>query len=83
VIKASVEIGAYEAKTKLPEILRRVESGERFIITKRGVPVAEMRPVGEDPAPSARQAVASMRNLPKISGVSTTALRRLIEQGRR
>ena len=27
------EIGSYDAKTKLPEILRRVEAGESFTIT--------------------------------------------------
>ena len=81
--KSRGEIGAYEAKSKLPEILRRVEAGERFIITNRGVPVAELRPVCGDAMPSARQAISGMKNLSKISGISTRALRLLIEQGRR
>ena len=38
------EIGSYEAKTKLPEILRRVEAGESFTITNRGKPVADVVP---------------------------------------
>ncbi len=38
------EIGSYDAKTKLPEILRRVEAGESFTITNRGKPVAELIP---------------------------------------
>jgi prevent-host-death family protein len=38
------EIGSYDAKTKLPEILRRVESGEEFTITNRGKPVADLIP---------------------------------------
>ena len=38
------EVGSYEAKTKLPEILRRVESGESFTITNRGKPVADLIP---------------------------------------
>jgi len=38
------EIGSYDAKTKLPEILRRVESGETFTITNRGRPVADLIP---------------------------------------
>ena len=37
-------IGSYEAKTKLPEILRRVESGEAFTITNHGKPVADVIP---------------------------------------
>lgn len=35
------EIGAYEAKTTLPELLRQVQTGKRFTITHRGKPVAE------------------------------------------
>lgn len=38
------EIGSYDAKTKLPEILRRVEAGESFTITNRGKPVADIVP---------------------------------------
>lgn len=38
------EIGSYEAKTKLPEILRRVETGEAFTITNRGKPIADLIP---------------------------------------
>ena len=38
------EIGSYDAKTKLPEILRRVESGEAFTITNRGRPIADLIP---------------------------------------
>jgi prevent-host-death family protein len=38
------EIGSYDAKTKLPEILRRVEAGESFTITNRGKPVADITP---------------------------------------
>ena len=40
----SVEVGSYIAKTKLPEILRRVEEGESFTITNRGRPVADLIP---------------------------------------
>ena len=38
------EIGSYDAKTKLPEILRRVESGEKFVITNRGKLIADLTP---------------------------------------
>jgi prevent-host-death family protein len=39
-------VGAYEAKTHLPELLDRVEKGERIVITRRGLPVAALVPVG-------------------------------------
>lgn len=38
------KIGSYDAKTKLPEILRRVETGEAFTITNRGKPIADLIP---------------------------------------
>ncbi|MBI5121479.1 MAG: type II toxin-antitoxin system prevent-host-death family antitoxin [Rhodospirillales bacterium] len=37
-------IGAYEAKTHLPELLRSVEKGETIIITRRGTPIARIVP---------------------------------------
>jgi prevent-host-death family protein len=39
------EIGAFEAKTRLSEILEKVRKGQVFFITKRGQPIAELRPV--------------------------------------
>lgn len=38
------KIGSFDAKTKLPEILRRVATGESFTITNRGEPVADIIP---------------------------------------
>ena len=38
------EIGAFEAKTRLSELLDRVDRGQVYVITKRGRPVAELRP---------------------------------------
>lgn len=55
------EIGAYEAKTHLPELLKRVEQGERFIITKHGRPVAELMPVAKRDQEAIRRAVERMR----------------------
>jgi len=36
------EVGAFEAKTKLSELLDRVEHGEEILITRRGKPVARL-----------------------------------------
>ena len=38
-------IGAFDAKTHLAELLAQVQRGRVFCITKRGRPVAELRPV--------------------------------------
>ena len=39
------EIGIFETKTHLSEIVQRVMRGERIFITRRGRRVAELRPV--------------------------------------
>ncbi len=39
------EIGAFDAKTRLSELLEQVRKGATFLITKRGHPIAELRPV--------------------------------------
>jgi prevent-host-death family protein len=44
----SVSIGAFEAKTRLSELLQRVEAGEQVTITKHGRPVARLVPIRED-----------------------------------
>ena len=38
----------YDAKAKLSEILRLVRRGQTVLISHRGVPVAEVRPVNRD-----------------------------------
>jgi prevent-host-death family protein len=38
-------VGSFEAKTKLAELLDRVEAGETLVITRRGRPVAQLVPV--------------------------------------
>ncbi len=40
-----MSIGAFEAKTRLSELLDRVSRGERIIITKHGTAVAALQPV--------------------------------------
>ena len=39
------EIGIFEAKNKLSELLARAERGEEVIITRRGRPVAKLVPI--------------------------------------
>jgi prevent-host-death family protein len=39
------EIGAFEPRTRLSELLEKVRQRAAFLITKRGRPIAELRPV--------------------------------------
>ena len=48
-------IGSYEAKTRLPELLRQVAQGEQFTITRRGVPIARI--VGVEDTVEDRRAI--------------------------
>lgn len=41
------EIGIFEAKTHLSELVSEVEAGASMILTRRGVPVARLVPVAK------------------------------------
>jgi prevent-host-death family protein len=51
---ATREIGAFEAKTHLSELLEQVQAGRSFYITKRGKRVAELRPARSSAGPRRR-----------------------------
>ncbi|NKE70227.1 type II toxin-antitoxin system Phd/YefM family antitoxin [Candidatus Manganitrophus noduliformans] len=76
------EIGSYEAKTKLPELLRQVRAGKRFTITSRGEAVADLVPSAgaktKDKAAAVRKMKAFMLENP-VRGVN---IKELIEEGR-
>ncbi len=79
-------VGAYEAKTHLPQLLDRVEHGETIIITRHGKPLAKLVPaLPEKVRPDVRQAVKEMLEFrdthgPKLNGLK---VRDLIDEGRR
>lgn len=45
----TMNVGAFEAKTHLSELLAKVQEGEQITITKHGRPVARLVPVAETP----------------------------------
>jgi prevent-host-death family protein len=76
------QVGAYEAKTRLPELLRDVARGERITITVRGRPVAELVPTQQG-KPSAAEAVQAMKSFARVKGVDADDLANWIAEGRR
>lgn len=81
----STEIGAYDAKTRLPELLRQVRAGERFTITHRGEAIADLIPSVRGSADDARAAIETFQAY--ISGNPVQlppglSVRELIEEGR-
>ena len=82
---AYTEIGAFEAKTKLSEILRKVDQGERFTITLRGRAKAQLIPVAAtSPVHTSEEIEAAYQRLanPRIEGVSHETIRAWFEEGR-
>ena len=51
----SIVVGAFEAKTKLAELLDKVEAGETVTITRRGKAVAKLVPAAVDAEERARR----------------------------
>jgi len=77
-------IGTYDAKTKLPDLLHRVEGGESFTITRNGKPVAKLVPF-EEPSPSkaVTDIVRAFRDIRKRAKLGKPSIQGLINQGRR
>jgi len=57
------EIGVMEAKTHFSDLLKRVESGESFVITKYGKPVAMLSSAEEDKKAKTRETMGKLRKL--------------------
>ncbi len=76
------EIGSYEAKTRLPELLRSVQKGQSYTITNRGRTVAMLVPAPDsasvDPAVATERMKSFMQSGP-VRGIDIKALR---EEGR-
>jgi prevent-host-death family protein len=79
-----ITVGAYEAKTKLPELLNRVENGERITITRRGTPVAVLTPPEEAlTKASSKEILARFRAFQAAHPLGASSTRELVNKGRR
>ena len=79
-----VSVGSYEAKTRLAELLRLVEEGERITITRHGKPVALLVPPRgstERTVPETVQEIKALRR-ERILGPDLS-VSDLIREGRR
>lgn len=76
-------VGAFEAKTYLPALLKRVANGERITITKHGVPVAVLAPFQPSTKKDPKELIRELRELRKGNRLGGITIRELIEQGRR
>jgi prevent-host-death family protein len=77
-------VGAYEAKTQLPQLLDRVARGEEIQITRNGRPVARLVPEPADEITDIRSVIAEIREFRKGRKLGDDiTIRELIEEGRR
>jgi len=77
------EIGAFEAKNRLGQLLDWVEAGEEIVITRRGRVVARLVPprptVDPDQARNAAAAIRAMSKGVKLGGLK---VKDLVAEGR-
>ena len=76
-------IGAYEAKTHLPKLLERVKMGERFTITKHGVPIAVLQPPDLENRADTPAVIRELREFRAKHRLDGLTIREMIEEGRR
>ncbi|MEK8088663.1 type II toxin-antitoxin system prevent-host-death family antitoxin [Thermithiobacillus plumbiphilus] len=79
----SIEIGSFDAKARLSELLREVQRGQRFTITLRGRPVADLVPSDSAARQDFHAAIEAMRSIRKVRGVSEETVAEWIAEGRR
>ena len=77
------EIGAFAAKTNLPRLLKRVQAGERFVITRHNRPVAELIPFRTPDVGKIRAAIDDLKAFQKTHDLGGLSVRQMIEEGRR
>lgn len=82
--QAMVTVNLAQAKAHLSELLDKVEAGEEVIITRRGKPVASVRPAfpPKEPLPLAKLAAFRAR-VPHWRKDSATLLREMRDDERR
>jgi prevent-host-death family protein len=68
----SDQYSTYEAKAKLSEILRKVERGRVVRISRRGEPIAEIRPIRRAPV-SLEERIDELRQRGAVTEPSTGA----------
>jgi prevent-host-death family protein len=80
-------VGSFEAKTKLAELLDKVEAGETVTITRHGKPVAQLVPVkAEDEQERLRALVEEIKRTRvgrDRGAVPGTTIKELIKAGRK
>lgn len=76
-------IGAYEAKTHLSKILKQVSHGKGFIITKNGLPLAQLIPFDTTDKQSPQETIQALKSFRKEKKLDGLSISECINEGRR
>lgn len=76
------EYGIYEAKTKLPDLIKQVQQGERVTITNRGEPVADLVPSASRAAHQTQEAIVAIKAM-RIATIDQEQFSEMRQRGRR
>ncbi len=77
------KVGAYEAKTHLPQLLERVARGEKITITRHGVPVAVLQPADSLKKTPVRDVIDQLKRFKSGHRLGGLSIHDMIEEGRR
>ena len=77
-----LRVGAYEAKTRLSQLIDEAAKGEEIIITKHGVPVAALIPVAGPRQKDPQAAIAAIKDFRRGRRLAGLSIQEMIEEGR-
>jgi prevent-host-death family protein len=78
----TITVGVFDAKTRLSELLDKVNAGEEVIITKRGHAIARLVAM-DDGSSAVEAALAALLEVRARALPGTETIRELIDEGRR
>ena len=76
------EVGVYEAKSTLPELIKQVLRGEFITITNRGEPVVDIVPSANRVAQQTQNAIAAIKAM-RTGSINQAQYNKMRLQGRR
>ena len=79
----TLQVGAFEAKTQLSKLLELARKGQRVVITKHGVPVAELVPPRETRRVEPQGIIKELKALRGRTKPGKETIKQMISEGRR
>lgn len=78
-----IEVITCNTKTKLSELLKKVQMGERVMFTERHVPVAMLIPAAENAFNSTEEVIQRLCAFRKGKFLKGLSLKKMIQEGRK